>query len=237
MRALFVSDIHLDESRPVLLEAFLRFLHRESRLNDDIYILGDLVEAWVGDDSDEPVASALASLFRECSERCDVHFMHGNRDFLIGDAFCRESRMQLLPDPFVLRLGSRFAMLSHGDAFCTADSSYQHMRKVLRSKAWRSSFLSRPLRERKELASGLRKMSREANSNKAANISDVVESDAMTAMEQLGCDDIIHGHTHRPGVHDLGNGGRRFVLGDWGRCAWVAKFREDLALECVPLRE
>ncbi|MGE0622519.1 MAG: UDP-2,3-diacylglucosamine diphosphatase [Pseudomonadales bacterium] len=231
---LFISDLHLEEPDSTRFRAFARLLARESERAETIYVLGDLTEVWVGDDDDGPMAKALADVLRQTTARCRVALMHGNRDFLIGPAFAAATGVTLIDDPFLLDDGT---LLCHGDAFCIDDAAYQEVRKLFRSADWQQDILGQPLAARRELARNLREQSRASNANKAENIMDV----AVREVDRVaGTDDvrrIIHGHTHRPGVHTH-VWGKRYVLGAWERCGWLARQAapgSDPTLECFPL--
>ena len=227
MTALLLSDLHIDETTPHVQAGFERVLAEAARRADDIYILGDLVEVWVGDDDDAIAASRLRGALEAASGRCRVHVMHGNRDFLLGDRFAEETGVTLLPDPTCVQIGERRVLLAHGDAFCTGDVEYQAMRRMFRSPDWQRSVLARPLAERRQLAAGLRAQSIAAGANKAEGIMDVTAEAVAHAMADHGADLLVHGHTHRPAIHELGDGKRRIVLGDWGRCGWTLQLGED----------
>lgn len=216
---LFISDLHLEDPDSSRFRAFARLLARESERARTIYVLGDLTEVWVGDDDDGPLATSLADVLSRAAARCEVVLMHGNRDFLIGTSFAATTGVTLVDDPCLLDDGT---LLCHGDAFCIDDTSYQELRKRFRSAAWQQEILSQPLAARRELARSLRAQSREANANKAENIMDVAtrEVDRIAAAGDITR--IIHGHTHRPGVHQHA-WGRRYVLGAWERCGWLAR--------------
>jgi UDP-2,3-diacylglucosamine hydrolase len=217
---LFISDLHLDADRPALTAAFARFLqaHRNS---ERLYILGDLFEAWVGDDDDAPLASEVARLLRAFSDAGPGLFlMRGNRDFLLGETFCTRSGATLIEDPTVIDLYGEPALLMHGDTLCTADTDYQAFRRTVRQPAWRSRTLALPLQERRALASQLRSESLGATGNKPAAIMDVAPQAVDRVMSERGVAVLIHGHTHRPGVHEVAMG-ERWVLGDWGATAWI----------------
>jgi len=231
---LFISDLHLEDPDSGRFRAFARLLEEESARAEAIYVLGDLTEVWVGDDDDGPMATSLAEVLRRTAERCEVALMHGNRDFLIGRALAAATGVALIDDPLLLDDGT---LLSHGDAFCIDDVAYQEVRKLFRSAVWQRDILGQPLAARRELARNLRAQSRATNANKAENIMDVAAGEVDRVARAHGAARLIHGHTHRPGVHDH-PWGRRYVLGAWERCAWLARQREpgtEPALECFPL--
>ena len=216
----FISDLHLDPSRPRVsagLATFLRAHYGCERL----YILGDLFEAWVGDDDDSPLALATAEMLRNFSAAGpELHIMVGNRDFLLGETFCGAVSASLLPDPTVIELYGTPVLLMHGDSLCTGDGEYQAFREMARDPDWQAELLGRSLEERRALASQLRTMSREANSNKAEDIMDVTPAEVVRVMREHRVTRLIHGHTHRPARHtELG--GSRWVLGDWDKRGWT----------------
>jgi UDP-2,3-diacylglucosamine hydrolase len=216
----FISDLHLDPARPAITAALATFLD-DHRGCERLFILGDLFEAWVGDDDDAPLAAEVAALLRRFTAGgASLAIMRGNRDFLLGEAFCRAAGGQLLPDPTVIDLYGEPTLLLHGDSLCTADVQYQAFRKTARDPAWQADLLARPLAERRELAAQLRGMSREANSNKAEDIMDVTPAAVQAAMHEHGVRQMIHGHTHRPARHEE-PAGLRWVLGDWDSHGWA----------------
>ena len=238
MTALFLSDLHIDETVPHVQAGFERALTEAAGAADDIYILGDLVEVWVGDDDDATTANRLRTALKAASERCRVHVMHGNRDFLFSDRFAEETGVTLLPDPTCVQIEERRVLLAHGDAFCTGDAEYQALRRMFRSPDWQRSILARSLDERRQLAAGLRAQSIAAGANKAEGIMDVTAEAVAEAMAEHEADLLVHGHTHRPAIHELGDGKRRIVLGDWNRCGWTLRLGEnptDDRLLCFPL--
>lgn len=233
---MFVSDLHLDESRRAALDGFARLLRTDAGAVEAIYILGDLFEVWVGDDDDAPVANEVRDALAAAARRCDLFVMRGNRDFLFGERFAADVGATLLPDPTVVEVEGELVLLAHGDAYCTADAEYQSVRAQLRSAAWQREVLAKSLAERRALAAQMRTASVAANANKADNIMDVTTGAVDEALDEAGVATLIHGHTHRPGIHDLGDGRRRIVLGDWHRCGWKLILREgDAALTCFPL--
>ena len=220
----FISDLHLSADRPALTALFERYLAGPARAASRLYILGDLFEYWAGDDDlDDPLGAGVASQLAALADAgTQVFFMPGNRDFLIGADFASRARLTLLPDPTPISLDGQPALLCHGDSLCTDDLAYQAFRQQVRNPAWQAQFLTQPLAVRKQIIAGVRMKSEEAKSEKAAAIMDV-NADAVAALlREHGFPRLIHGHTHRPAVHDLGNGRRRIVLGDWPRAAsWL----------------
>jgi len=218
----FISDLHLDATRPELSRALAAFLRRHAHC-DALYILGDLFEAWIGDDDDAEPALETSDMLRHFSEGGpSLYLMRGNRDFLLGEDFARRCGATLLADPSVIDLYGEPTLLMHGDSLCTADTGYQAFRLQARSSAWQSDILGRPLVERRKLASQLRHLSVEANSNKAEDIMDVTQAEVDRVMSEHGVGQFIHGHTHRPMRHEEAHGGR-WVLGDWNRYGWAIK--------------
>lgn len=236
MSALIVSDLHIDETRPAVLGGLRRLIDAEAPSVDAMYILGDLVEVWVGDDDDGHLAQSVREALTTAARRCAVYVMHGNRDFLIGAQFAKQTGATLIDDPSVVEIDNDRVLLAHGDAYCTRDVEYQRLRALVRSSAWQNEVLSSTLEERRALAASLRAKSIAANGNKAANIMDVTPGSVRQAMEDAAVCVMVHGHTHRPGIHDLGGGRRRIVLGDWDRCGWKLRLdKGDAELSCFPL--
>lgn len=229
---LFLSDLHLEDPQAPAFHAFARLLAREAPRAAGIYILGDLCEVWVGDDDDGPLASALAGVLRRTARCCPVFVMRGNRDFLFQQSFAETTGCHLIDDPHLLPDGT---LLSHGDLLCVDDLAYQQARARFRAPDWQARILSQPLAARRVLAASLREQSRRANANKAANIMDVSRPEVDRLMRRFGASRLVHGHTHRPGVHREA-AGSRFVLGAWERCGWLLRQRgECLDLECFAL--
>ena len=236
MSALFVSDLHIDESRPHVLAGLKRLIDAEVDTVDDLYILGDLVEVWVGDDDDGPAANEVRETLAAATQRCAVHVMHGNRDFLFGERFAADTGVTLMDDPATIAVDGERVLVAHGDAYCTGDTEYQRVRAMLRSPDWQAGVLATSLPDRRALAAAMRARSVAANENKADNIMDVAPAAVAAALAEADAALLVHGHTHRPGIHDLGNGRRRIVLGDWQRCGWKLTLRQgDAALTCFPL--
>jgi len=222
-RAYLMSDLHLDDSRPALTRLFVEFLQSHAHSGYAFFLIGDIFEAWVGDDDDASLPATIARELRAVAERgVSVFFMHGNRDFLLGQAYARKAGMRIIPDPCVVTLGGIDTLLSHGDRYCISDHRYQAFRHQSRDPAWQAALLAQPLEVRRALAKQLRRESQEKQEvQRVEGIPWVdVDADAVVAeMASLGMARLIHGHTHRPAVHALalpgGRRGERIVLSDW----------------------
>ena len=219
MTTLFISDLHLDPERPDITGQALEFLHTEARDAEALYILGDLFEAWVGDDDPEPEKRRVITALRQLSDGgLPCFFMHGNRDFLVGEGFAAESGCTLLPDPSVVELHGTPVILMHGDTLCTDDHQYQAFRGMVRNPDWQRAMLARPLPERLALARQLRETSAASMAGKSMDIMDVNQGAVEEVMREHGVYTLLHGHTHRPAVHRFeldGHEAVRIVLGDW----------------------
>lgn len=238
MTAIFVSDLHIDADRPHVLQGLKGLVEREAPSADALYILGDLVEVWIGDDDDSETAEAVREALSRAARLCSLRIMHGNRDFLFGQRFAREVGGELIEDPHVAEIDGQRVLLTHGDELCTKDTAYQFARQLFRSEAWQKDILGRSLKERRELARQMRRESRRANANKPENIMDVTPHEVAALMHRTGCTTLIHGHTHRPGISEVPLGdtvGTRYVLGDWDRCGWFIRFGKAPELACFPL--
>ncbi|MBI43923.1 UDP-2,3-diacylglucosamine diphosphatase [Marinobacter lutaoensis] len=241
MTTLFISDLHLEESRPDITDAFLRFLAERATGQERLYILGDFFEAWIGDDERTPLQEQVAAALKAVrASGTELFLMHGNRDFLIGEAFCDRAGAVLLDDPTVVDLYGEPTLLMHGDSLCTADVEYQKFRANMRNPQWQQMILSRPLAERQTMARQLRDISMAKNQGKEAYIMDVTPEEVVREMEAHRVQRLIHGHTHRPAVHDLtanGQPAKRIVLGDWDKDLWWLEVRPDAepALRSQPL--
>ena len=219
MARLFVSDVHLDAAAPRATDQFLAFLHGEAAGAEALYILGDLFEAWVGDDDQEPANERVCRALRALTAGGVACFaLHGNRDFLLGAGFCARSGCRLLSDPVIAQLDGERVLLTHGDALCTDDHAYQELRTIVRAPAWQQRFLSLPRATRELLANEARAGSRRHTARTVPNIMDVNPAAVITAFRAARVRRMIHGHTHRPGVHDVevdGEPAQRIVLGAW----------------------
>ncbi|KRE89658.1 UDP-2,3-diacylglucosamine hydrolase [Frateuria sp. Soil773] len=217
---LFISDLHLDDSRPQITDLFERFLAGdEVRAADALYILGDLVEAWIGDDDDAELPARIARATRAVSDAgVPVYFMVGNRDFLLGESFARRAGLTLLDDGTVHAVQGRPTLLMHGDVLCTDDLAYQAVRRQVRTPEWQAQILAMPLEARRSFAAKAREDSRAHTGSTMETIMDVNADAVAQAMRSAGVTRLIHGHTHRPAVHDFqldGAPAQRIVLGDW----------------------
>jgi UDP-2,3-diacylglucosamine hydrolase len=239
MTTLFISDLHLEADRPEIGEQFLEFLGDEAADAEALYILGDFFEYWVGDDDpDEYYASIKHSLRAFTDTGVPVYFMHGNRDFMIGERFAAETGVTILPDPFALELYGKSVLLSHGDALCTDDTEYQQMRAMTRNPEWQAMMLEKPLEERIAIAKHARARSEERNKTLAESIMDVNPDAVSKTIAEHGVEILLHGHTHRPGIHGVEVGDRfakRVVLGDWYEQGSVVRWDEDgVELSAIP---
>ena len=228
---LLISDLHLQEERPDITRAFLDLLATRARSAQALYILGDFFEAWIGDDAMTPYQASICQALRALSDTgTQVFLMHGNRDFLIGQTFCKAAGATLLPDPSVVELGGEPVLLMHGDSLCTRDEGYMKLRRYLRNPVSLWVLRHLPLRTRHKLARKLRSESRAQTRMKANDIVDVTPEEVPRVMQQHGVRTMVHGHTHRPAIHKLMVGdapARRIVLGDWDRQGWALQVDEQ----------
>ncbi|EOH3173647.1 UDP-2,3-diacylglucosamine diphosphatase [Enterobacter asburiae] len=219
MATLFIADLHLQTEEPAITAVFLRFLRGEAKSADALYILGDLFEAWIGDDDPNPLHREMAAAIRALVDSgVPCYFIHGNRDFLIGKRYARESGMTLLPEEQVLDLYGRRVLIMHGDTLCTDDTGYLAFRAKVHTPWIQKVFLALPLFIRNRIAARMRAGSKAANSSKSMTIMDVNPQAVASVMEKHGVQWLIHGHTHRPDVHSLianGEPAHRVVLGAW----------------------
>jgi UDP-2,3-diacylglucosamine hydrolase len=235
--AWFASDLHLDPSTPRIAERFRRFLAGPVRGARALFLLGDIFEAWLGDDDPEPAhRAAIAAIARVADAGTLVYVMRGNRDFMLGERFCRESGAILLEDPAILELAGTRLLLSHGDGLCVDDRAYQKLRALVRDPGLRARFARLPLDARRRLALEARAGSREHLANASGYITDVNAGAVESVFRDSGATLMIHGHTHRPGVHRAESGGlarTRVVLGAWHDEADVVRW-DDAGWQLVP---
>lgn len=226
---LFISDLHLSEARPQTLALFEQFLARRPQPGDSLYILGDLFDAWVGDDDDSPLAETVRTALLRLTQRgVKIFIQRGNRDFLMGRRLMRATGAQLLPDPYLTNVAGQPTLLMHGDLLCTDDLAYQKARRKLRNPLFQWLALRRSLAARRQIAAKYRARSGEVTSMTAADIMDANEKTILEYLQRHGATRMIHGHTHRPAVHEhaLPDGGvaTRYVLDEWHgdhAAAWV----------------
>lgn len=239
---LFVSDLHLDAARPQATAAFQRFLAGPARDAQALYILGDLFEAWVGDDDGSALAAAIGSALRALADSgVHLYFLRGNRDFLLGSDYAARCGMRLLPDPCVVVLHGTPTLLMHGDLLCTADRDYQRFRAMVRAPQWQAQFLAQPLAARAAFAVSARQASQAHQQGLSESITDVEPTAVTHLLQRYGIARVIHGHTHRPAIHTLdlaGRAGQRIVLGDWYTQGSVLRIDADgnATLSALPLR-
>jgi UDP-2,3-diacylglucosamine hydrolase len=212
---LFISDSHLQAGRPETMQAFADFVQSRAAQAARLYILGDLFEVWLGDDDDSEAYRPVIEPLTRLAETCEVFFMAGNRDFLVGENFADRVGLTLLNEPCPLELGQSRVVLLHGDVLCTDDHDYQAFRALVRDPLWQADFLARPLAERRRIAAQLRRDSAAAMSQKSSEIMDVNAAAVRECFRRNDADVIIHGHTHRPALHRYEPGLLRIVLGDW----------------------
>ena len=219
MKSVFISDLHLAPETPQIAQMLLQVLGSEARDADELYILGDFLEAWLGDDAMPPALEPLLAQLKTLSDHgCRIYLMHGNRDFLLGQAFAQACGATLLPEAQVIELQGQPTLLMHGDQLCTDDVSYQAFRQQVRNPQWQQHFLGLTIPQRLEMAKQARAASKEQTSNKAEAIMDVNAATVADTMRQYGVTRLIHGHTHRPAIHQFELDNQpvtRIVLGDW----------------------
>ena len=235
----FISDLHLQASEPATFDAWVRYMHATPA--DAVFILGDLFEVWVGDDAaadSETFEARCAAVLRSTAQTRAVYFMHGNRDFLVGPAFLAQCEVTGLDDPTVLSFASQRWLLSHGDGLCLDDVDYLQFRAQVRSPQWQQHFLAQPLEQRRAVARHIRTQS-ESRKHAGTVYADVDTAAARTWLQAAQAQTLVHGHTHRPAEHDLGNGLHRTVLSDWDLAATPPRAEvlrlTDSGLQRIPL--
>lgn len=223
MQSLFISDLHLGHHSPNIVNGFFRFLENQAATADQLYILGDFFDAWIGDDDDDGLIAEIKDRLCTYAQEHQVFFIHGNRDFLVGEQFARDTGITLLPESHLVDLNGQTALLTHGDTLCTQDVEYLKFRAMVRNPAWQQQVLSLPLPQRRQMAADLRQKSKSMNAMKAEDIMDVTPEEVVRVMANAEVQVLIHGHTHRPAKHSLIVNNRdatRWVLGDWGDKGW-----------------
>ncbi|MFT5420307.1 MAG: UDP-2,3-diacylglucosamine hydrolase [Candidatus Endobugula sp.] len=231
MSLLFISDLHLDPKRPAITQAFYAFLDTTAKDIEALYILGDFFETWLGDDDDTPLyLEVITQLKNYTDSGTAVYFMHGNRDFLIGEHFAQQAGVSLIKDPSLIDYQGQQYLLLHGDSLCTKDNEYMQFRAKVRSPQWQQEVLSKTLEQRRNYAKELRQQSQAMTSLKAEDIVDVSSEAVIDIMRQYNVNSLIHGHTHRPNTHPLtidNKSAQRTVLGDWGELGWYIQLTKD----------
>ena len=230
MATYFISDLHLERIESPITNIFTAFLD-DLNQNDSLYILGDLFESWIGDDNVSELSQYISDRLLMLSERdISVAIMHGNRDFLIGEDFCKASSIKLINDPRIIEIDTKKVMLTHGDELCTDDKEYQAFRSVVRNPLWQKDFLNFPISKREKIAGEAKDASKDSKENKAMEIMDVNTDAVLRAFNDHDIEIMIHGHTHRPNIHKVSNEGKnltRYVLGDWSKnSAIILKWNE-----------
>ncbi|MBT5331247.1 MAG: UDP-2,3-diacylglucosamine diphosphatase [Porticoccaceae bacterium] len=240
MSDIFISDLHLSEDRPDIYRAFCRFLHDLDEDVQQLYILGDLFEAWIGEDARNELAiKVIAELRLLAKRKIRVFFQQGNRDFLIGKSFAKAADIELLPDHYIYEYRGRHVLLMHGDLLCTDDKAYMRFRSLVHNPAVKGLFSLLPISTRRGIGKKLRAKSSQGKMEKSAEIMDVNQSAVIHTMEQFQVTEMIHGHTHRPKVHRFGRDDenlKRYVLGDWDENLWwIVSDAEGITLNSAPL--
>ena len=240
MAIYFISDLHLEPTQKAITDGFLSFI---GSLNDaeELYILGDFFEVWIGDDYSNEYIELINQALQQCATKgTKIYFMHGNRDFLVGQAWCKNAQCELLDESKLITLGDDSILLMHGDSLCTDDLEYMKARFLLRNEQFQTQLLSKPIPERLEFAKKIRSESKESQKGKSYEIMDVNQGAVDEALSSADCSIMIHGHTHRPDIHKWNFEGQdrtRYVLGDWGDKGWFMKWQagEELKLESFDL--
>jgi len=237
MAIYFISDLHLEPTQKAITDGFLSFI---GSLNDaeELYILGDFFEVWIGDDYSNEYIELINQALQQCAAKgTKIYFMHGNRDFLVGEAWCENTQCELLEESKLITLGDDSILLMHGDSLCTDDLEYMKARFLLRNKQFQTQLLSKPIPERLEFAKKIRSESKESQKGKSYEIMDVNQGAVDEALSSADCSIMIHGHTHRPDIHKWNFEGQertRYVLGDWGDKGWFIKWQAGKELKLEP---
>ena len=220
MTIAFIADLHLDPVRPESTQWFEEFMNNSTGMLSRLYILGDLFEVWLGDDGGDALGQGEVENIIKSTVNAglDIFFIHGNRDFLVGNDFAKRTGCKILPDPTLITLGSEPVLLTHGDTLCTDDIEHQTARQEMMTSKWKIAFLNKPVNERMDTARSMRTKSEAAKKTKSMEIMDVNQQHVEKVMREHGVLTIIHGHTHKPAVHEFNLDNvpaKRYVLGDW----------------------
>jgi UDP-2,3-diacylglucosamine hydrolase len=214
-KTIFVGDLHLSADRPDITQAFVYFLNHGLDNTEALYIIGDLFEVWMGDDIAEPFSVAISEAIRTVSNTLPVYFIHGNRDFMVGKQFCQRAGMQVLPEVYCIDLYGVNTVILHGDSLCTLDVAYQRFRRFRSLSVVRWVYARLPKKSRLNIAAKIRQKSVQGNQQKHDEIMDVDQKAVTALLASTGCQRMIHGHTHRPAIHQLTTQNQRVVVGDW----------------------
>ena len=240
MATYFISDLHLERIESSITNIFTEFLD-DLNQNDSLYILGDLFESWIGDDNVTELSQYISDQLLSLSERnISVEIMHGNRDFLIGEDFCKASSIELINDPRIIEIDTKKVLLTHGDELCTDDKEYQAFRSVVRNPLWQKDFLNFPISKREKIAGEAKDASKDSKENKAMEIMDVNTDAVLKAFNDHPVQIMIHGHTHRPNIHKISNEERkltRYVLGDWSKNSAIILKWNEAEVELIDLAQ
>jgi UDP-2,3-diacylglucosamine hydrolase len=242
---LFIADLHLSAERPDITSAFLHFLHHQAPQAEALYILGDLFEVWIGDDNPEPLLAQVATALKQLSQQVPVYFIHGNRDFLLRETYAERAGITLLPPHHIIQLYGTPTLIMHGDSLCTLDLAYQKFRRWWDQRWWQNLMLAMPLWFRQHIATKARQKSARHKAglqqHQPDGIMDVTPSEVERVMQQAGVRHLIHGHTHRPAMHELTiqqQSAKRYVLGDWyQQSSYLSVSADDWQLHFQPLVE
>ncbi|AJQ95855.1 UDP-2,3-diacylglucosamine diphosphatase [Gynuella sunshinyii] len=237
MAVIFVSDMHLTDNKPDIAQAFFGFMDKYQQDISSIYLMGDLFEFWIGDQFNSPIVTQFKERLAKLSQHGSIFIQHGNRDFLIGKIFCQQTGAQLLPDPWRVTLHNTHTLLSHGDIFCTDDIAYQRLRSILRSKIVLFLTNTLPYPIRYFVAQRIRSGSRQRQQKEYEQTqmrSDINTQAVENTLYRYDAKLVIHGHTHKPGLHDHSNRCHRMVLGDWSPEGGIfARMQQNHLLQLV----
>jgi len=220
-KSIFISDIHLTQNNELIKNSFFSFLDNFPEEVNNLFIVGDLFDLWIGDDvRDELVEDLHLKLRKITNNKKNIFFFHGNRDFLVGESFCKTSNIKLIHEPTVFEFFGYKTLILHGDQLCTDDDDYQNFCKIVRNEQWQSKFLSLSIPERLKIAQNVRKESSVSLANKDDYITDVADRTVLKYFEKYRVTHMIHGHTHRPKIHLVENNFSRLVIPDWNNNYW-----------------
>tara|TARA_B100001559_G_scaffold202233_1_gene169313 strand:- start:541 stop:1269 length:729 start_codon:yes stop_codon:yes gene_type:complete len=240
MATYFISDLHLEKIESSIVSIFSEFLEHLDQ-DDQLYILGDLFESWIGDDNVSELSEFVGNQLNSLSERgVNISIMHGNRDFLIGNDFCNAASIKLINDPCIVEMNGEKVMLTHGDQLCTDDIEYQTFRSIVRNPIWQKDFLNFPISKREKIAGETKNASKDSKIKKTMEIMDVNDDAVLKAFDDNDIGIMIHGHTHRPNIHKISNNDcifTRYVLGDWSKESAIILKWDKTGIKLLDLAE